>query len=231
MAMIGFKKFDPRAFLEGERLAPRRCERAYHESERFVCSDDRQPLASLATLATSESICGLSHDAHCQIHEGNEKTNDASETETPAKVAKTPKLIPCGSPDDPNTQQERAAIIEYDGLAPHSWAKALARLDCALPPRDVPANRWVQFIDDCGHFIDVGWDLRAAELGWTAFDLFGCDRFKPFARIGRCGLLWLLAGRHVRILTTDTALMSGSNLTFYRRPHEPGQVLAWELTL
>jgi hypothetical protein len=115
--------------------------------------------------------------------------------------------------------------------AANAWAEALARLDPALPPGDVPLKQWLQFIDDCGHFIDNGWALRAAELGWTAFDLFGCDRSKPFARIGRCGLLWLLNGRQLRILTTDTAVINianGSSVTFYRGPHEPGQVLPWE---
>ena len=130
--------------------------------------------------------------------------------------------------------QERAAIIEHDGGAPREWAEALARLDPASPLGDVPPKRWVQFIDDCGHFIDNGWAHRAAELGWTPFDLFGCDRSRPYARVGRCGLLWLLEGRTLRVLTADTAVIntvSGSSLTFYRRPHEPGQVLPWELAL
>ena len=30
-------------------------------------------------------------------------------------------------------EEERAAIIEYDGGAPHPWAEALARLDPATP--------------------------------------------------------------------------------------------------
>jgi hypothetical protein len=90
----------------------------------------------------------------------------------------------------------------------------------------------VQFINDCGHFIDNGWADRASELGWTPFDLFGCDRYKPFARVDRYGLLWLLEGRALRILTADTAVInttSGFSLTFYRRPQEHGQVLAWEV--
>jgi hypothetical protein len=130
------------------------------------------------------------------------------------------------------THQERAAIIEYDGLAPRACAEALARLDPARPPGDVPPKRWLRFINDCGQFLDGGWVLRAAELGWTPFDLFGCDRSKPFARIGRCGLLWLLDGRQLRALTADTAVIetaSCSSLTFYRRSCEPGQVLPWEL--
>jgi hypothetical protein len=134
-----------------------------------------------------------------------------------------------------DAHEERAAIIERDGRAPRAWAEALARLDPARPPGDIPPKCWLRFIDDCGHFLDDGWALRAAKLGWTPFDLFGCDRFKPFARIGRCGLLWLLDGRPLRILTADTAIIenaSGSSVTFYRRPHEPGhQVLAWELAL
>jgi len=127
--------------------------------------------------------------------------------------------------------EQRAGIIEYDRLAPRIWAEALARLDLAQPPGDVPPKSWLRFKADCSNFLDLGWALRAAELGWTAFDLFGCDRFKPFARVGRCGLLWLLNGRQLRILTTDTAVITTTNnrsLTFYRRQYEPGQVLAWE---
>jgi hypothetical protein len=126
---------------------------------------------------------------------------------------------------------KKAAIARHDGGAPREWVEGLTRLDPATPPVDVPPERWLRFVDDSGRFIANGWARRAAELGWTAFDLFGCDRSKPFARIGRCGLLWLLDGRPLRILTADTAVInaaSGFSLTFYRRPHEPGQVLPWE---
>jgi hypothetical protein len=130
------------------------------------------------------------------------------------------------------THEERAGIIACDGLAPRAWAEALARLDPARPPRDIPPKRWLRFINDCGRFLDDGWALQAAELGWTPFDLFGCDRSKPFARVSRSGLLWLLDGRQLRILTADTAVIdtfNGSSVTLYRRPYEPYQVLAWEL--
>jgi hypothetical protein len=52
--------------------------------------------------------------------------------------------------------EERAAIAEHDGGAPRVWAEALARLDPANPPCDVPTNRWQRFIDDCGRFLDQG---------------------------------------------------------------------------
>jgi len=58
-------------------------------------------------------------------------------------------LVPA-APDDTWTdaEEERAAIIEYDGGAPRAWAEALTRLDPNNPPSDVPPQRWLRFIDD-----------------------------------------------------------------------------------
>ena len=130
------------------------------------------------------------------------------------------------------SEEERAAIIEYDGGATRTWAEALARLDPACPPSDLPLRRWVRFIDDCGRFLDDGWATCAERLGWGPHDLFGCDRGKPCARISRAGLLWLLNGRTLLALAADTAAIataSGGYLTFRRCFREPGGVLAWEL--
>ena len=63
-------------------------------------------------------------------------------------------------------EEERAAVIEYDGGAPRAWAEALARLDPNKPPGDVPPRRWLRFIDDCGRFLHGGW-----ALGIKAFTL------------------------------------------------------------
>jgi hypothetical protein len=128
-------------------------------------------------------------------------------------------------------QTDKGAHI-VDGDAPRKWAEALARLDPARPPADVPDGRWQRFIADCGVFLDGGWAGRAAALGWVPLELFGCDRAKPFARVSRQGLLWLLNGRPLLALTGDIAAIAnstGGRLTFYRRPPEPGQVLVWEL--
>jgi hypothetical protein len=128
---------------------------------------------------------------------------------------------------------ERAGVIEFDGGAPRRWAEALARLYPASPPSEIPARRWVQFIDDCGRFLDNGWGSRAEALGWGPFDLFGCDRDRPFARIDRAGLLWLINGSKLVALTTETATIetsTGHRQTFQRRPTEIGSiVLAWDL--
>lgn len=129
--------------------------------------------------------------------------------------------------------EERAAIIEFDGGMSRTWAEALARLDPARPPCDAPPKQWLQFIDDCGRFVDDGWAPRVDALGWTPTDLFGCDWAKPFSRINRAGLLWLLDGRKLLALAANAAAIAtrgGGTLTYRRCPHEPGRVLAWEAT-
>ena len=89
-------------------------------------------------------------------------------------------------------EEERAAIVEYEGGIPREWAEGFARLDPERPPVEVPPHRWRRFIDDVGLFLDGPFCAVAAAFGWTAFDLFGADRDRPFTRIDRVGLLWLL---------------------------------------
>jgi hypothetical protein len=144
---------------------------------------------------------------------------------------------PLSAPQDgtwTDAQDERAAIAEYDGGAPRAWGEALARLDRANPPADVPLHRWRLFIDDCGHFLDQGWANRAQALGWGPLDLFGCDRERPLARIDHAGLLWLLHGRKLVAITTETASIetqtTGVRQTYRRQLFEGDRiVLAWEL--
>jgi hypothetical protein len=133
-----------------------------------------------------------------------------------------------------HVEDKRTQIIEYDSGTPRVWADALVRLDPACPPCDIPPKRWLLFIDDCGRFLDDGWAAHAARLGWGSLDLFGCDRTKPFARVNRAGLLWLLDGRKLLALSADAAAIataSGGYLAFRRRILESGGVLAWELPL
>ena len=133
-----------------------------------------------------------------------------------------------------DADEERAALVEYDAGAPRAWAEALARVDAARPPGDVSPGRWLQFIDDCGRFLDAGWGDRAVVLGWHPLNLFGCDRERPFARIDRAGLLWLLNGGKLAALTRETAVIetsTGARQTYYRRPLESDRVvLAWHLS-
>jgi hypothetical protein len=129
-------------------------------------------------------------------------------------------------------EEERAAIVEYDGAIPRAWAEGFARLDRANPPCDVPPKRWRQFVDDVGLFLDNPFCAVAASLGWGPYELFGCDRDRPFARIGSAGLLWLLNGNKLIALSESIATIEtrdGARLRWRRMPTDPGRVLAWEL--
>src|SRR5262249_54349219 len=151
---------------------------------------------------------------------------------TAATWAKPP--IPgatCSAVSWGEVETERAAIIEYDGNTPRDWAEGFARLHPDRPPGDVPARRWRRFVDDVGIFLDR-WAGVAAALGWSPFELFACDRERPFARIDHTGLLWLLNGNKVIELTRTTATIetqTGKAQTWHRKPVEPGRVLAWEI--
>jgi hypothetical protein len=132
-----------------------------------------------------------------------------------------------------DNQEKHSAIVEFDDAAPQGWADGFARLDPGRPPEGVPAKRWLHFVTDCSVFFDAGWAAKSAALGWGPLDLFGCDRHRPFARIDRQGLLWLLDGRRLVALTATTAHLEtsrGGRLTYYRKPNEPGRVLPWSLT-
>jgi hypothetical protein len=101
------------------------------------------------------------------------------------------------------------------------------------PPGDVPLRRWQNFIDDVGRVLDSPFSAVAAALGWGPYDLFGSDRDRPFARIDRAGLLWLLNGDKLLMLAQDAATIdtrTGARQTYRCKPSDPGRVLAWELT-
>jgi hypothetical protein len=132
-----------------------------------------------------------------------------------------------------DAEEERAAIIEYDGGAPRDWAEALARLDPSKPPRGVRLERWSRFVDDCALFLDAGWAERAAALGWGPLQLFGCDRKRPYY-VPHRGLLWEVNGGQVIELHRDRAIIEvegGDRRAYKRQPVEVGRVvLAWELS-
>jgi hypothetical protein len=132
-----------------------------------------------------------------------------------------------------DTQEEAAAIAEFEGGVPHAWAEALAWLDPNKPPRNVPPRDWLRFINDCGRFLDGGWAARATALGWGPLDLFGCDRERPMARLDHLGLIWLLNGGTVVELQRDRAILktsAGTLQSYRRRPIEVGRVVvAWDL--
>src|SRR5262249_46838966 len=89
---------------------------------------------------------------------------------------------------------------------------------------------WQQAVEDGRRFL-AQWGERAEVLGWTARDLFGLAAVpgKPFpnyrrlARYDETGMIWLLRGRPVVALTTDTAPMQkpAGAITVYRKHNKP----------
>ena len=126
----------------------------------------------------------------------------------------------------------RAAIVQHDGDILREWAEGFARLDPDRAPGDVPLKRWHRFVEDVGLFLASPFCASAAALGWGSYDLFGCDRERPFDRIDQAGLLWLLNGERLVMLTAKMATIetrTRARQTWNRKPDEPGRALAWEV--
>lgn len=127
-------------------------------------------------------------------------------------------------------EEERSAIVEFDGKVPRDWAEAFARLNCSQTPAGVSSDRWRRFVDDCGVFLDGGWAARAHDLGWSPLDLLGCDRRHSFIDIESSGLLWQIEGAKLILLTRYTAVVEDANAKstrFVKLPVRAGLVLAW----
>ncbi len=104
------------------------------------------------------------------------------------------------SPDD---IEERAAIIEEGANVPRQWAEGYAALCAMPPPAGFSSQRWARIVDAAGTFIDR-WAVRAAELGWTDRDVFGCDAAAPTARFDQIGMVVLLERMHVETRPAPT---------------------------
>jgi hypothetical protein len=211
--MTAFKKFDPHAFLERERLAP----------------DSTKTLAALATLAgrpleneiraTQRPISQWDHgapaaksseiqrDAPIVEHSRDHLGKNQSLTAIPAKVAKVAKVQP-----------------PVSASAYQSFLDAL-ELGC---PDFLEAGRWWQAVVD-GRLFLASWSELAA-FGWTARELFGLHtpperpaaNYRRLSRYDETGLIWLLRGRPVVALTATTAAIQGATgILTYRKLNKP----------
>lgn len=94
------------------------------------------------------------------------------------------------------------------------------------PPAWASAERWSELVADTESFL-VTWGKTADRLGWTTLDLFGVHPIAPTARFDVMGLIPILRGRSVCVLTEKTATIeckSGARLTLYP-PTGAGAVL------
>jgi hypothetical protein len=171
-----------------------------------------------AFLQNEPTLAGLAGLAGVPLQNENEKNEPNPLSDEIEKSGPTPA--------------KAAKLAKVDEASPRLWAAACAGLDPVRPPGDVPRRRWEAFLADCNIFLGLGWAEKAVSLGWGAYDLFGCDRTRPFARIDCAGLLWLLNGARLAALTEDTATVetrTGARHTYRRKPNEFGRTLVWEL--
>jgi hypothetical protein len=196
------------------------------ESEHLRCAEAEKPGISAASI----------EDAHVSAFD-NPQEFCGSRPGPASKALTSPSLSAFGENERlqrrwGEAEQERAAIVEYDGGIPRAWAEGFARLHPDRPPGDVPVKRWHTFVDDIGRFLDSPFCAVATALGWGPLDLFSCDRDRPFARVNCVGLLWRLNGDKLIALSENTATIekpTRARQIYRRKPAEAGRVLAWEL--
>ena len=187
-------------------------------------TDGKTPsLKALAWLVIGRD--GVQDTEQDNVSRSRAEIGSASGTDsTPAVAAPT-----CGE-----VNEERAALVEYEGQIPRVWAEGFTRFNPDRPAADVPPKRWQQFVDDVGRFLDGSWAEKASAFGWGPLDLFGCDRDRPFARIDHAGLLWLINGNDLVDLDHHQAVIAfptGARQIYRRKPSAVGEVvLAWELS-
>ncbi len=121
-------------------------------------------------------------------------------------------------------------IASPDGV-PAEWVQGVADL-LAMPPHPHWTEPgWETVQQDALAFLR-GWAAQAHRLGWNARDLFSVHASAPHARLDGMGLVPLLGGRAVALITDDSAGISaesGGTLTYRRRKAwPPGCCLIWE---
>jgi hypothetical protein len=131
------------------------------------------------------------------------------------------------SPCDQDTDFGRLCRF---GRAPQPYCQAAIEALEHRCPACVEHDRWRQAIDDARRFL-FKWDSEAEALGWTVRELFGLaavpdkphPRYRRLSRYDETGLIWLLRGRPVLVLTESTAAIENptGTVTVYRRYNKP----------
>ena len=126
----------------------------------------------------------------------------------------------------------RVVLLHCPPGVPAAWTQGVADLLAMACPASCPAARWEGLREDSYTFLRDH-AARAHGLGWTALDLFGVHRTRPWVRFDVMGLVPLLAAAKVVALSEGQAVIekpNGARLTFRRRADAPNEAcLIWEL--
>jgi hypothetical protein len=142
-------------------------------------------------------------------------------------------LLSAGEPAN-DASARRPALDHVAGL-PREIADGVRATLSADGAQGIPPQRWPRVQRDAARLVEGGCAREALALGWTAADLFGCDRRAPWHRLDRAGLVLLAGGHELVDLTPDVAALrtsTGSVLRYRRRPPaRPPVALLWELLI
>ena len=148
-------------------------------------------------------------------------------------VAHLQHARPSGLGQAPSAALENRSASPIEVVA--GWAAGVARLRAMSPPFSYPTQAWQQLIVDAERFLD-GWAQQAAAFGWPDWEIFGCHRRAPWARVQAMGLVALLHGDEIAALTEREAAIrtrTGAHQTYRRKPYDPldpaERWLIWEL--
>ncbi len=126
----------------------------------------------------------------------------------------------------------RVVLLHSPIGVPGEWVQGVANLLAMARPASCPAAKWQVLREDSYTFLRDH-AARAHGLGWTALDLFGVHRTRPWVRFDVMGLVPLLAAAKVVTLSEGQAVIekpNGARLTFRRRADAPNEAcLIWEL--
>ena len=115
-------------------------------------------------------------------------------------------------------------------LVPENWRDLILSLPDDCLARAFGIARLQAIVADGSMFLQL-WEREAKRLHWTALDLFGVHRISPASRFDVMGLVLILHGGTVRLLTPVSAIIAaptGSCLT-YTKGLQGDAVLLWEL--
>ncbi len=126
----------------------------------------------------------------------------------------------------------RVVLLHCPPGVPEAWVQSVADLLTMPCPASCPDAKWQALREDAYTFLR-NHAARAHELGWTALDLFGVHRTRPWVRFDVLGLVPLLAVAKVVALSEGQAVIekpSGARFMFRRHTMAPDETcLVWEL--
>jgi hypothetical protein len=237
--MTAFKKFDPHAFLERERLAPDST-----TAGQPLEPDSTTTLATLAglpleneirgpdtTLATLATLAGLPFENEIR---GKVLSDTGAVTAKSIEIQRDHHTVERGLDQLGKNQNltptpAKVAKVAKDRSHSDSLPAAFGALERGCPAY-IDVADWQQAIED-GHKFLARWGEQAEALGWTTPELFGLDAvperpaatYRRLSRYDESGLIWLLRGKAVIGLTAGEAVIrvhSGATVS-YRKLNKP----------